>query len=88
MCPARDHLRLTRQLTIHGSKILLMGPSEDLFVEDLCFLVLALLQVARGLRDRERERERERGGGTERERLKPECHPLKPQYYDNYVVYV
>lgn len=39
----------SRGLTIDGAKLLLMSTGEDLLVQDLCILVLALLQVAGGL---------------------------------------
>lgn len=45
-------------LTIHGSKLLLVGAGQDLFVEDLGLLVLPLLEEA-GRLERKKEQEEE-----------------------------
>lgn len=46
-------------LTIHGSKLLLVGAGQDLFVEDLGLLVLPLLEEA-GRLERKKEEEEDK----------------------------
>lgn len=48
-------------LTIDRAKLLLVSTGEDLLVQDLCILVLALLQVAGGLQRQGPEEKQDAG---------------------------